>query len=304
MKLAVIPNRKYWYVFTAIYTAVAILAMILWGFKPSIDFTGGTLLEVRFDGTRPTSVAVREALAPLDLGSIVVQPADEANMLLRVPFLDKDQHDLVLKKLDELNGAAAIQEVRSETVGPSISSELRSKAFSSVALVILAIVLYITFAFRKVSKPVQSWKYGIAVVAALVHDVIVPAGAMAAFGHFLGYEIDTLFVVALLTILGFSVHDTIVTFDRVRENLIRNPRASFEQTVDDSINQTVTRSVNTSLTIVLSMLAVYFFGGETVKTFMLILIIGMVTGTFSSIFFASPLLVDFARWSATIPKRS
>lgn len=293
--ISIVKTRKVWYSAAVVYLFIAIAAIFWYGFKPGLDFTGGALLEVDFSQNRPSTSVVYEALKPMDLGTIVAQPADEQAMLVRLPFLSVEQHQEVLNRLDELNGTAPIIETRYETIGPSVSSELKSKSISAIILVILGIMLYITWTFRKVSKPIPSWNYGLIVVVALVHDVIVPAGVMAVLGHFLGYEIDTLFVVALLTILAFSVNDTIVTFDRIRENLVRAPQPDFADTVDNSINETITRSLATSFAVLLTMFAVYFFGGETVEHFMLIMIVGMIAGTYSSIFLASPMLVDLAR---------
>lgn len=303
MRFSFVATRKYWYTFSGIYIALAIIAMFVWGFKPGIDFTGGALLEVKYEGTRPNPTQVHELLTPMQLGQIVVQPVDEANMLLRLPFISQQQHDEVFKKLDELNGEAGISEIRYETIGPSISKELRKNAITGIIVVMLLTILYIAFVFRKVGKPVSSWIFGLTLVGkALLHDVALPAGIMAVFGYYMGYEIDTLFVVALLTILGFSVNDTIATFDRIRETLTRAPKATFAETVDDSIYQTLARSINTSVTIILAMLAVYLFGGETIKNFMLMLIIGMVASAYSSVFIAAPLLVDFARLAAVRKK--
>ncbi|MEK7647555.1 MAG: protein translocase subunit SecF [Patescibacteria group bacterium] len=293
--ISIVKTRKVWYSAAVVYLFIAIAAIFWYGFKPGLDFTGGALLEVDFSQNRPSTSVVYEALKPMDLGTIVAQPADEQAMLVRLPFLSVEQHQEVLNRLDELNGTAPIVETRYETIGPSVSSELKSKSISAIILVILGIMVYITWTFRKVSKPIPSWNYGLIVVVALVHDVIVPAGVMAVLGHFLGYEIDTLFVVALLTILAFSVNDTIVTFDRIRENLVRAPQPDFADTVDNSINETITRSLATSFAVLLTMFAVYFFGGETVEHFMLIMIVGMIAGTYSSIFLASPMLVDLAR---------
>ena len=170
-------------------------------------------------------------------------------------------------------------------------------------LVILGIVLYITFAFRKVSEPISSWKYGLVAIAALVHDVLIPTGVFAVLGHFLGYEVDTLFVTALLVILGFSVHDTIVVFDRVRENLRHSTgRKPFDQIVGESVSQTFTRSINTSLTTLLALIVLYFFGGSTTEHFSLALIIGIAAGTYSSIFIGSPLLVTLNLWKGKSKK--
>lgn len=185
-------------------------------------------------------------------------------------------------------------ERRFDTIGPTIGQELRTKSLIAIALVILLIVSYIAFAFRSVSQPLASWKYGATTVVALIHDVIIPAGFFAVAGRFLGFEVDTLFVTAVLTILGFSVHDTIVVFDRIRENLKRPSfRGDFEALVNQSVRETLVRSLNTSLTVILALAAVYFFGGVSTKVFSVTLIVGIVVGTYSSIFIASPLLVTW-----------
>lgn len=184
-----------------------------------------------------------------------------------------------------------VREERIETIGPAISSQLRSRAFYAAIAVILAIVLYVAYAFRKVSKPVKSWKYGVAAIIALVHDVTLVLGVFVLLGKFLGIEIGIPFVVALLTILGYSVNDTIVVFDRVRENLIKRGSDRFSETVNLGVVQSITRSINTSVTTLVVLSALFLFGGETIKYFALALIIGVASGTYSSIFLASPLLV-------------
>jgi preprotein translocase subunit SecF len=193
---------------------------------------------------------------------------------------------------------AGVTEKRFDSIGPVLGAEAARKAVTSVFLVLLAIVLFITYAFRQVSEPVSSWKYGIVAIIALAHDVIIPTGVFAILGHFAGYEVDTLFVTALLVVLGFSVHDTIVVFDRIRENLRHAPaKKEFETIVGESVSQTFTRSINTSLTTLLALIVLYFVGGEATHHFSLALIIGIVAGTYSSIFIGSPLLVTLQKWA-------
>ncbi|MFH1564395.1 MAG: protein translocase subunit SecF [bacterium] len=187
-------------------------------------------------------------------------------------------------------GSEDVSELRFDSIGASIGQELRVKSYKAMFYVIMAIILYVAWAFRKVSKPVKSWKYGVIAVIALLHDILITIGVFVFLGHFFGTEVNTPFIAALLTILGYSVNDTIVVFDRIRENLHRY-HENFEETVNDSINETITRSLNTSFTTIFVLMAVYFFGGATIKDFVLALIIGMVAGTYSSIFIASPLLV-------------
>ena len=225
----------------------------------------------------------------LNLGELRLQPTEERGLLIRLRHIDELAHQAMLAAL-----GGSVIEKRFDTIGPTIGKELARKSLWAVALAILLIVLYIAWAFRKVSLPIESWKYGATAVIALVHDVIIPAGFFALAGRFYGFEVDTLFVTAILTILGFSVHDTIVVFDRIRENLKkRGFQGDFGALVNQSVRETLVRSINTSLTVVLAMAAVYLFGGATTRIFSLTLIIGIIAGTYSSIFIASPLLVTW-----------
>ncbi|MBI2637183.1 MAG: protein translocase subunit SecF [Parcubacteria group bacterium] len=197
-----------------------------------------------------------------------------------------------------IGGAVVVSEDRFESIGPTIGQELKQKSIYAIIAVIVAIVLYIAWAFRKVSEPVSSWKYGVSAIVALIHDVAIPTGAFAVLGRFAGVEVDILFITALLTILGFSVNDTIVVFDRTRENLARDHhRHDFDWIVNQSVNETMRRSVYTSLTVFMVLAAIYLYGGESIKNFALALGIGVVFGTYSSIFLASPLLVVWEKWS-------
>lgn len=277
---------------------VSILSLIAWGLKPGLDFTGGSLMEIRFNGLeRPESGAIGQALADLSLGEIKAQSAGEDSSILRFKDVDENTHQAILKKINEAfptgTSTAAIEELRFESVGPIIGQELKNKAGWSIALAIAAIVAYIAWAFRKVSKPVASWKYGTAAIIALMHDILIVTGLFSLLGHFQGVEIDGLFITALLTILGFSVHDTIVVFDRTRENLAKHYSGNFESVVNDSINQTISRSLNTSFTTLLVLLTMYFFGGQSIANFNLALIAGIIVGTYSSIFVASPIVVTW-----------
>ncbi len=199
--------------------------------------------------------------------------------------------------IDEKNKdkESAITENRFDSIGPVIGEELKTKSIWAMIIVLIAIVLYIAYVFRKVSKPVESWKYGISAIAALAHDIIIIMGVFSVLGYFLGVEIDSFFISAILTILGFSVNDTIVTFDRIRENLHKKQDLTFKELINLSINETLTRSLNTSLTTFMVLLSVFVFGGETIKFFILALMLGIIIGTYSSIFIASPLLLFWYR---------
>lgn len=281
-------NRKIWYAISGILVLASIFSIFYFGLNLGIDFTGGSLLEVDYENARPEISILQDRVKNLDLGNVILQPSGDKGLIARSKDLTEEEHQKLFSALALEN---ELTEVRFDSIGPVIGAELRQKSLVAVALVVIMIILYIAFAFRKVSKPVSSFKFGLMAVVALIHDVSIPFGIFTILGHFLGVEIDVLFITALLTILGFSVHDTIVVFDRVRENLRKEIGSNFEETVGLSINQTITRSINTSLTVLLVLFAVFFFGGETTKWFSLALIIGVAIGTYSSIFLASPLLV-------------
>lgn len=249
------------------------------GLKFGIDFTGGALLEYKFNNP-----VQKESLE--EFGTVV--PSGDNTYMIRTQTVSFEQLQDLKKRINEKSGNFTVR--REENVGPVIGKELERKAGIALALSCIMIVLYISFAFRKVPKPASSFRFGVCAIAALIHDVLLVIGAFAIFGHFFGIEIDTLFVTALLTIIGFSVHDTIVVFDRIRENLPKYLSKKFETVVDISITQTLARSLNTSLTVVFVLTALLLFGGATIKWFVVALLIGIVSGTYSSIFNASALL--------------
>lgn len=293
-----VKHQNYFFAFSGLLVIASVLALFFWGLKPGLDFTGGSLLEIEYLQSRPANQIVEQKLYSV-VGKVQLAPIGEKGLIIKMKHIDEDTHQTVvksLKELDEKQDGSVLEEKRFEAIGPTISAELKKKSFLAIVFVILAIILYIALAFRKVSRPVSSWKYGVCAVLALIHDVTIPSGVFAGLGHFLGVEVDTLFVTALLTILGFSVHDTIVVFDRIRENLIKFSRETFEEVVNRSVNQTAVRSVNTSLTVLLVLLAVFFLGGVSTKYFVLALIIGVIFGTYSSIFVASQLLVVWHRF--------
>ena len=282
--------------FSGLLVLASIAAISSWGLRLGIDFTGGSLMEVEFANESPTTSLLIGQLEPL-VGTVSVQPTGERGVILRFRNVDERTHQAVLNKLQPLDAlAGGAKEKRFDTIGPVIGKELRERSLAALLAAMAAIILYIAWTFRQVSRPVSSWKYGITAIIALIHDVVIPTGVFAVLGHFAGVEIDTLFITALLTILGFSVHDTIVVFDRIRENLHKLKSAeAYELTVGRSINQTVGRSINTSLTVLLVLLAIFFAGGSTTQFFALALIIGVLFGTYSSIFVASTLLTVWER---------
>ncbi|NCN25640.1 protein translocase subunit SecF [Candidatus Falkowbacteria bacterium CG10_big_fil_rev_8_21_14_0_10_37_14] len=293
--LRIIQKRKIWYSISAVLVGLSIVAYIAWGLNLSIDFTGGSLLEVSFSKTVPAVGEVQTELVKLDVKSLSVQPAGDNSLVLRFQNTDEAKHQEIVTKLTDLAGTdSTVEELRFEAVGPSIGKELANNARTSIIIVILSIIAYVAWAFRHVSRPVASWKYGLAAVIALVHDVIIVIGVFSVLGHFYGIEVNSAFVAALLTVLGYSVNDTIVVFDRVRERLPKSTE-NFEGTINTSLNQTIVRSINTSLTVLFALLAIIIYGGESIRYFALALFIGIFFGTYSSIFLASPLLLWFEK---------
>ncbi len=285
---------KLYYAFSGILIALSIASLIVFGLKFGIEFTGGSTMEVDFIKSRPSNEQISKALSSFNLGDIVVQPTSDKGAVLRFKGIDEATHQKVLSKLNDLS---ATQEKSFQYIGPSIGQDLKNKTEIAIVLALLSITLYIAFVFRKVSRPVASWKYGVTSLIALFHDMIIPLGVFSILGHFLNVEVTVPIIAALLTILGFSVHDTIVIFDRIRENILRKGMGQFNETVDLSLNQTIGRSVSTVITVLLVLFSLFFFGGETLKYFSLALIIGITSGAYSSIFIASPLLVSWQKWS-------
>ncbi len=290
--LAIISHKKIYLTLAAVLVTASIAAIAMWGLNFGIDFTGGSLWEVEFKNERPGNAEVVAALSFHKIEDAVLQPTGEKGLILKFRPVNENTHESMKR---DLNDFSPIEEKKFESIGPVIGQELRKKSLKAIIYVLVLIIVYIAWAFRKVSKPVSSWKYGLIAIVALVHDVAIPTGIFAVLGRFYGVEIDAYFVTAILTILGFSVHDTIVVFDRIRENLKRHAGDSFAVTINNSVNQTLARSINTSLTVFLVLLATYFLGGESTKNLALALILGVFFGTYSSIFIASPLLDIWAR---------
>lgn len=270
----------------------SIVAIAILGLKVGIDFKGGELMELRF--TQAVDIAqIRTVLEAGEQASglphTTVAPASSDTVILRMASDDQAQAEAIRTQLSTKVGEN--QQVRFERVGPTVGKDLTRKAVLGVILASLAIILYIAWAFRKVPKPTSSWQFGLTAIIALIHDLLITTGAFAILGATLGFEVDSLFITALLTVMGFSVHDTIVTYDRIRENLLHNANQDFETTVNSSIRQTIVRSLNTSLTLLLMLVALLVVGGASIRPFISALTIGIVVGTYSSIFVASQLLI-------------
>jgi preprotein translocase subunit SecF len=291
----ILGKRKYFYIMSGTFMILAIIALSVWGLKYGLDFTGGTLMEVHSQDQNFQSSTINGVLTDAGVSNAVISPTQNSGFLIRYSDSSDEKNQEVLSKLKEK--FPDIQNTRLDYIGPSISSELKSKAIWALLVAVIGIALYIAYAFRKVSRPVESWKYGVGAIIALVHDVLITVGIFAILGHFLGIEVDSSFIAALLTILGFSVHDTIVVYDRTRENLLKSSsKEDFSETVNRSLNETMARSINTSLTVIITLLAILLFGGQSIKTFTLALLIGIVFGTYSSIFVASALMVDWWKY--------
>jgi len=297
--LNIIQKRNWWFAFSGILVVASIIALLLWGLKPSIDFTGGNLLEVKVSNPEVNQTVLYNTIKDngFDNNPVIQTSSTEDRYLIRLKSIDEVAHQELLTKLMEKD--SGIEELRYEFIGSVIGQELKSKAFYAIILVIVAIILYVAWAFRKVSSQVSSWSYGFIAVVALLHDILVVLGLFAILGNFMQVEVGLPFVAALLTILGYSVNDTIVVFDRIRENLHKKGKhGDFEETVNLSVNETLARSINTSLTTLIVLFMVFFLGGATLKFFILALIVGIAVGTYSSIFLAATLLVQTQKWFA------
>jgi preprotein translocase subunit SecF len=313
--------RKIYYIFSGTLVLACLMSLLIFGLNPGIDFSGGTILEVKFLGTRPSVPQLRESLNGLDLGEIYIQPIGESNMLFRLKDIDEAKHQQILEKLKESgkttpapvaefleeelgpekaeetlggkNAQTSVQELRFESIGPVIGQELAQKTKWMLLLTLVLILIYVAWAFRKVPR---SWQYGIIAVLTLFHDVSIPLGVFSILGKFYGAQLTIPIITALLTVLGYSVNDTVVIFDRLRENFLKGKGIDFEEAVNKALNQTIGRSLGTSLTTLFVLFAIFFLGGETLRDFSLALILGLAFGSYSSIFLAAPLLVTWRKW--------
>ncbi|MDR3570852.1 MAG: protein translocase subunit SecF [Candidatus Pacebacteria bacterium] len=291
----IIRHRYWFFSFTAIVVILSIASLVFYGLHESIDFTGGTLVDVTYPARKPSAAILEQSLNTAGFSGYSLREVGASDYDLRSSNLTDAQRNN-LPAILSINGQYPANVVSLDEIGPTIGAQLRSNSITAVGLVLLCILLFIAFAFRKVSKPVSSWMYGLMAIVGLCHNVLVTCGFFALLGHLTGAQVDTLFVTAILTVLGFSVHDTIVVFDRVRENLRVNQekgrREDFEETAGRALGQTFTRSINTSLTVLLTLLALYFLGPQSTQTFSLTLLVGIIAGTYSSIFLATPLLAE------------
>lgn len=284
----IVKNKNWFFAISAILIIPGIISLILFGLKLSIDFTGGSRLELSFKKSDINSETIKKSFEKEKVVVHSIKKNNTGDYEIRTNPIDEKKKTSILTNL---KNSGEVTEKSFNTVGPTIGSETQLNAFKAVLIASIAITAYIAFAFRKVSKPVASWKYGVCAIAALLHDVIIVVGLFSIFGVLFGVEVDSLFITALLTVMGFSVHDTIVVFDRIRENLRKNFSTKFEEVVNNSLLETLNRSVNTSLTVLIVLFALLLFGGESIRWFVVALLAGIIAGTYSSIFNASQLLV-------------
>ena len=294
----IILNRKRFFILSGALVLAALLSITVFGLKLGTDFTGGTLAQATYAGGRPAPEALSVALDEAGFVGYSLREANENDYILRAANLTAEQRENI-EEILSVGGESPVVIAQLTDVGPTIGKELRNKALVAIVLVMTAILLFIAFAFRKVSKPISSWVYGGIALVTLGFDVLIPIGFYAFLGALTGAQVDTLFVTAVLTVLGYSVHDTIVVFDRTRENLRinqeKNRREDFAETAGRALQQTFVRSVTTSFTTGLALLALYLLGPESTTHFALTLLVGIVAGTYSSIFLATPLLVAVER---------
>ncbi len=287
----IIQNKRWFLGVAFLLVGASLIAVLVFGFRQGIDLRGGTNWQLTILDNTANTENIHEALVSASSSTeILVRAGEQNKFIVRLHDVSEEAHQSFMRTLT--NRFTGVSEDSFSSIGPAIGSELRRKSMWAIVAVLLGISLYIAWAFRKVSEPVRSWKYGIVTLVTLLHDVSIPAGLMAVLGHFKGIEIDTNFIVALLVVMGFSVHDTIVVFDRIRENLIlsRGSTTTLGSTINRSIKETIARSINTSLTLIIVLVALIFVGPASLFYFVLTMLVGTIFGTYSSIFVASPLL--------------
>lgn len=299
----IVKYRKVFYILSAVMLSSSLIVTTLWGLIFGIDFTGGSISEIKFASERPNIVELEQRvlgseISAIQPGGVVLQPSGTDGLLVRLPAISEEEHQKLLVAIAGNVEKSGIEELRFESIGPVIGRELERKSLIAISLVLAMILVFISWSFRGVARPVASWKYGLVAIIALAHDIVIPIGSFAVLGEYAHAEVGTLFVTALLTILGFSVYDTIVVFDRIRENLGRFGKTmAFQEIVGKSLNEVVGRSLATSFVLILVLSSLLIFGEPSIKHFILTLLIGIIAGTYSSIFLASPLIVTWESFS-------
>lgn len=305
-QISIIGLRKLWFAISIALVVPGVIALFVWRLQPGIDFTGGYEVEI---ANITNQNLIREKLSDLKLVDLTITTSGEENTLIRYSGSEiigddgnKIDPQALKTKLENKITELGTKQVSYSSVGPSVSGDTTRNAIISVLLASIAILLYLSYAFRNTPPPVTSWSFGVTAILAMLHDALFVLGSYAILGKLFGVQVDGLFVTAVLTVIGFSVHDTIVVYDRIREKLNKfGSKFSFEEIVNASIVETLGRSLNTSITVILTLTALLVFGGESIKWFVLALLIGVISGTYSSIFNAAPMLVV---WNNYLIKRS
>jgi len=292
MKINFLKYRIIYLIFFGILLLATFFLIFYFGLKPGIDFVGGSILEVNFEA-RPENQAIQEKLKDLNLGDLVIQPVGEKGVIIRMKEIDENTHQQINSRLGEISKT---EEERFESIGPVIGEELKQKTMILIVISLTALLLYMAVSFRKVSRHISGWQYGVISILTLTFDVLIPVGALVLLGRFYNVQFNIPIVTALLTILGYTINDKVIVFDRVRENLLRSRQEDFEAVLNQSLNQILTRSLSTGSCTLFVLFSIFFLGGETLKYFSLTLIIGIITGTLTSLFLAPPLLLLWLRW--------
>lgn len=291
--IEIIKKRKIWYLLSFLVIILGSIFVFKNGFRWGIDFTGGALLEFKFE-KEFSKEKILDVFQKNGISNVQVQVAQDNRVFIKTNDLNNETHKKIIEDLKSQVGD--FSEIRFENVGPTVGRDTTRKFLFAMILVCLGIIFYLSFAFRKIKRPLSSWYYGISAVIALIHDMIVTTVVFGTVAYFMNWYADSFFVTALLTMISFSVHDTIVIFDRIRENLLNKEEKDFEFIVNLSVNQSIIRSLITSSIILITLLSLFIFGAASLKPFTFALIIGMISGTYSSIFLASPILVDLGNF--------
>lgn len=300
MNISFLKFTKLYYILSGLMAVLAISAILLFGLNLGIDFTGGTILEVSFDA-RPENAVIQEKLNNFNLGDTTIQPTGANEVIIRAKEINETTHQEIL---EALNNISPVKELRFENIGPVVGKELTQKTLTLVLFSLFGLLVYIIISFNKVSFPVSGFKYGLISIITLTFDILITVGIFAVLGKYGNVQFNIPIVTALLTILGYTINDKVIVFDRVRENLLRRNNSDFKDLVNQSLNQTLSRSLSTGMCSLFVLISIFFFGGETLKYFALALFTGIIVGTFSSLFLASPLLVGWSGRHKTIDKRA
>jgi preprotein translocase subunit SecF len=295
-----IPFLKFTKVFYAVFLIIAIICAVMifmFGLNLGIDFLGGSILELSFE-QRPSNQQISEKLNNLELGDLVIQPRGINEVVIKTKEINSETHKKIISQLEELS---PLTENSFENIGPVIGKEIKDKTILLIFVCLIALLLYISIAFYKVQKPLSSWQYGLISVATLAFDILVVLGVLAFLGKQYNVQFSIPIITALLTIIGYTMNDKVVVFDRVRENLVKSHQDDFLTIVEKSLNETIMRSISTGACTLFVLFAIFFWGGETLKYFALVLIVGIIIGTFSSLFLAAPMLVTW--YKASLKRR-